>query len=169
MNWEAIGAIGELAGALAVVLSLGYLALQIRENTRALRRTASAAAVEGVREWSHRLIDDASANLLFRKGLEGMDALSEEERARFVPLMFNFMKTFEHLHYEYTQDALAPDVWAGWEYVARGYLTSPGAGDYYAERRPCFNPRFQEWVEGLDRAPEFKHLGELAAPQRDPE
>lgn len=34
MNWDAIGAIGEVVGALAVVISLVYLALQIRQNSR---------------------------------------------------------------------------------------------------------------------------------------
>ena len=38
MNWEAIGAIGEVLGALAVIGSLVYLALQIRANSRMLNQ-----------------------------------------------------------------------------------------------------------------------------------
>ncbi len=34
MNWEAIGAIGEILGAIAVVCSLAYLAIQVRQNSR---------------------------------------------------------------------------------------------------------------------------------------
>jgi hypothetical protein len=37
MNWQALGAIGEFVGGLLVVFSLLYLALQLRQNTRALR------------------------------------------------------------------------------------------------------------------------------------
>jgi hypothetical protein len=37
INWEAVGAIGEIVGAVAVVLTLGYLAVQIRQNTNASR------------------------------------------------------------------------------------------------------------------------------------
>jgi hypothetical protein len=33
MNWEAIAAVGELIGALAVVVSIVYLSVQIRHNT----------------------------------------------------------------------------------------------------------------------------------------
>ena len=33
MNWDALGAIGELVGALAVVVTLIYLAVQIRQST----------------------------------------------------------------------------------------------------------------------------------------
>ena len=37
MNWEAISAIGQIIGAVAVLLSLGYLAFQIRQNTESTR------------------------------------------------------------------------------------------------------------------------------------
>jgi hypothetical protein len=37
MNWEAIGAVGEILGALGVVVTLVYLARQIRQNTRVSR------------------------------------------------------------------------------------------------------------------------------------
>jgi len=40
MNWEAIGAVGEITGAAAVVASLLYLAVQTRTNARALRANA---------------------------------------------------------------------------------------------------------------------------------
>ncbi|RLA47946.1 MAG: hypothetical protein DRR06_01045 [Gammaproteobacteria bacterium] len=43
MNWEAIGAIGEILGALAVVLTLGYVAVQIR-HTRLEAADASRQA-----------------------------------------------------------------------------------------------------------------------------
>ena len=44
MNWVALGAIGEFVGAIAVVLSLAYLAAQIIQNTRAVRATTTDTA-----------------------------------------------------------------------------------------------------------------------------
>ena len=40
MNWEALGAIGEIVAAVAVVVTIGYLAVQIRQNTRSVRDSA---------------------------------------------------------------------------------------------------------------------------------
>ncbi len=37
MNWEAIGAVGETVGALAVLVTLVYLAMQIRQNTKSVQ------------------------------------------------------------------------------------------------------------------------------------
>ena len=48
MNWEAAGAIGEIISALAVFLTLIYLALQIRQNTKAVRASAIDASISKV-------------------------------------------------------------------------------------------------------------------------
>jgi hypothetical protein len=40
VNWEAAGAIGDIVGAAGVIVTLVYLAVQIRQNTRSLRATA---------------------------------------------------------------------------------------------------------------------------------
>jgi len=47
MNWDAIGAVGEVVGAICVVLTLGYLAVQIRQNTRATRATTYSSTTGG--------------------------------------------------------------------------------------------------------------------------
>jgi hypothetical protein len=43
MNWEAIGAIGELIGAVVVVVSLVYLAAQVRQDTEQARLSSVQA------------------------------------------------------------------------------------------------------------------------------
>ena len=44
MNWEAVGAVAELLGALGVIASLIYLATQVRQNSRLLRASAIQSA-----------------------------------------------------------------------------------------------------------------------------
>ena len=46
MNWEAVGAVGEIVGAIAVVITLIYLARQMRQNSSALRSTTAQSANE---------------------------------------------------------------------------------------------------------------------------
>jgi hypothetical protein len=38
MNWDAVGAVGEIIGATAVLLSVLYLGFQIRQNTKSLKK-----------------------------------------------------------------------------------------------------------------------------------
>jgi hypothetical protein len=55
MNWDAVGAIGEIVGATAVVASLLYLAVQTRANAKALRANAiwNSETVFGAVNYSH--------------------------------------------------------------------------------------------------------------------
>jgi len=48
MNWDAIGAVGEVSGAIAVVATLGYLAVQIRQNTSAVRANSAQAFADSI-------------------------------------------------------------------------------------------------------------------------
>ena len=162
MNWTAIGAIGEVLGALAVVLSLVYVAAQVRHNTRALSRAASADAIAGVRAWNQTLIDDPVVARLFGQGVEDMYGLDEDSRARFVHLMLNLLKTFEDMHYQFSKGAMEREVWHGWEQLGRIYFTRAGVRQYWGERRHIFSPAFQAWMEALE-PPTVRHVGQIAA------
>lgn len=48
MNWDAIGAIAEVVGVIAVVLSLIYVGFQVRQNTAQLRQDNLRETVRGV-------------------------------------------------------------------------------------------------------------------------
>ncbi len=56
MNWEAIAAIGETAGAAAVVISIVYLSVQIKSNTRATMASASFDASHSWAEFNEHMM-----------------------------------------------------------------------------------------------------------------
>jgi len=59
MNWDAIGAVGEVFGSLAVFLTLGYLAVQIRHARSEARRALSQGRSEAHRDLLARQQDAA--------------------------------------------------------------------------------------------------------------
>ena len=86
MNWEVLGAIGEVLGAAAVFVSLLYLGMQIK----ATRETSQKAVLQGVygkfndvRQW---LIESPELAGLFLNGLEHPENLSREDLFRFLLL-----------------------------------------------------------------------------------
>ena len=48
MNWDAVGAIGQILGSVAVLVTLGYLAAQIRQTKHQMQRSISRTRAEGV-------------------------------------------------------------------------------------------------------------------------
>jgi hypothetical protein len=79
MNWEAIGAIGEVVGAFAVFLSLLYLAIQIRNSRRSDQLAAAAGAASAVDEWIGQIVRDGELYDLYRRGLTDYESLSRSE------------------------------------------------------------------------------------------
>ena len=69
MNWDAIGAIGEVVGAAGVIASLLYLAIQVRASTRASAVDAKLRAAEMRIEFINSLINTPELNDLWLRGL----------------------------------------------------------------------------------------------------
>jgi hypothetical protein len=59
VNWEAISAIGQLVGALAVVISLIYLATEVRSNARATRQAAMRSTLDSLNRFAQQIIGHA--------------------------------------------------------------------------------------------------------------
>jgi hypothetical protein len=83
MNWGAIAAVAELLGALAVIGSLIYLAVQIRQNTRSSRAATFQAAYSEVSHAYHAIAADSELARIFRIGLSEPQKLDQDEATRY--------------------------------------------------------------------------------------
>ncbi len=82
MNWEAIGAIGEFMGGVVVVVSVVYLAAQIRQSNRHAEASAELSWIQGLNEiWDRWTVEPTM--IAIRKGLKDFDGLSKNEQVVF--------------------------------------------------------------------------------------
>ena len=112
MSLEDLGNVGEFVGAIAVVVSLIYLAVQIRQNTRSLR----AGAFQQYRQQSaelRRLLAEPDMASVYRRGLYSPDQLTEEERTRFAAMMVFAFNREENLFLLRKLGLLDETLWAG--------------------------------------------------------
>lgn len=107
MNWEALGAVGELVAAGGVIASLIFLAIQVRisakataENNRLLSATMYRNSDEYITRWSENLIRDPELNDIWERGLKDGE-LDHVERARFYMLARNYFGVHAVSYYEY--------------------------------------------------------------------
>lgn len=108
MNWNAIGALAELAGALAVVATLFYLAAQIRSAKVVNRNLSFNAIFDGVSRHSTEMARPENGDILVR-GLTDFDGLSGPERFQFDMLMSSFMNYIEMTHRTVADELLTDD------------------------------------------------------------
>ena len=96
MNWDALGAIGEIVGAIAVVASLIYVAVQIRQNTRQSRLASFESAVRGTSNWHHNLAGNPEMLRALFQGQRDYEGLSPEDRLRFQSLMITWIMEYQN-------------------------------------------------------------------------
>jgi hypothetical protein len=85
MNWEAIGATGEIIGALVVFLTFVYLALQIRQNTHATRAASHHAVTDALNQLNLALATDEVVASIWVNGMNDRSSLTDIQRERMAP------------------------------------------------------------------------------------
>ena len=84
MNWEALGAIAELLGAIGVILTLLYLSRQIDNNSKQLEGSAVVAIAEYERSMLEDIFDNEKLWDIIKRGNGDWDSLNEEDQSMFA-------------------------------------------------------------------------------------
>ena len=95
MNWEAVGAISQIVGAVLVGITLIYLAVQLRQNTSALKSSTFLAISTLMGSTMEVWATHSDLAPLLIKAQAGLDELSPDERARFGFLMMMAFRRVE--------------------------------------------------------------------------
>ena len=147
LNWEAISAIGETVGGLAVIASLTYLALQIRQS-RDLERAASIREMfeKGSRMVAYTAQHPGTFETL-KRGVSDFSELSVEEKEVFNCWGMHSLVTVEQAMYMH-RDGLLPDAsWTAFENFGLAIIRSPGGAQWWSQYSGVIG---QEFVEVLN-------------------
>jgi hypothetical protein len=154
MTLQELGSLGEAVGGLAVIVSLVYLALQIRQNTVALRSASYHQAAE--QTWSALLAAAQDAELAAAWMAEMPQAGSVD--ARIASLDAAVLFGFENMLRIKEEGMVDPDVWENVIANTIGYLQSPRVLAML-QRRP--GPLSRRLLEEIQRRPAPEPPGPL--------
>lgn len=165
MDWEEVGAIGQVLGSVAVFLTLGYLAVQVRYARREVQRSISQSRADAVREL-----------LLNRVNNERLTALNSKANAGLsgTPLPFVRAVTSQTGLTEEEAYTLFSEQMAWWNYrsqviayidelplgekiqfdeAIRRFFGHPLAMLWYQSLKPTLSPDAVQYVDALTGAP----------------
>jgi len=130
MNWDAIGAMGEVVGAVAVVITLLYVARQIHQANAQTRASARYSFIEAYGHMNSSITESKKVASIFRRGLKGED-FDEDEFMQFFALLGQFLNTWSVL-YDLHEDGLLPEnQWAMVKKDIITMLSEPGGRDFW--------------------------------------
>ncbi|MBT5153734.1 MAG: hypothetical protein HON77_23040 [Gammaproteobacteria bacterium] len=161
MNIMELGALGELIGSVGVVVTLFYLAIQIRQNTEQQKRvemesrvSAVNASAAALRENRKAVYQDAELAEIFWIGMSKPEELSEIRFLRFRILMQNILDGLWDVHSRTSLTDLSPEIWdsLGVKAVER-MIDSNGGRLVWTQFRSAYPPKFRFAMDTiLDRS-----------------
>ena len=149
MELQSLANIGEIIGAIVVVLSLVYLAIQVRQNTEAQRTENYARALERLAAMQSTLSQDSELSLIFSKGVVDASQLTPQERMRFTWSLYEAFGAFEFMFLAANTDSIVEEVWSRWSAATAWWLTFPGVQTWWIARPLPFTDTFTLFVDSL--------------------
>ena len=144
MIWEAIG---EVVGAIAVIATPIYIALQIRQNTSALRSTATQTAHDQAASIYQILCTDADMAGIFIRGTNSPDDPSDEELAK-LNAFLSVTQLYMQNWYMQTRDQLMDDtLLSSWSNIVARISSTPGCQQFWERRSYVYSPAYKEYLE----------------------
>ena len=170
------GALGEMIGGVAVVVSLVYVAVQIRQNTQQIARSVEAtrlAAFERNIESANRIRELMMLNPdlgeLYLRGLKSYRGLESFEKFRFGLLMRNTLTAAQGAYLRHTSVGGDPLDFEGATRLIDSILDNPGVRTWLEPNKADWRPEFRSFIEerlaNLDRQADRPNTGE--SPARD--
>ena len=145
--------IAEIIGAVAIIISLVYVSIQVRDNTSAIRSAATNDAATAVQSWYMTVGSDAQTSKVFYHGMTQPDTLSREEMFQFIMIAHAAFLGFQNSFELAEQGTLDPEIRDSITSTLLASKDLPGYKIYWRQRGPQFNPRFREFIDALNARP----------------
>jgi hypothetical protein len=159
MNWDAIGAAGEIVGALAVVVSVAYLAVQIGKQTTESRLTASRELSTLYLQCLSPLRDDKELLSIYLKAVQDYEGLPREEQFRMSIFIQQAMRMFEQ-HYLHIQQQKVDQTFVDSINLSfEEWLTFPGIQRWWELSGDMFVPKFRDHVDTMIEKAKIRGYG----------
>ena len=149
MNWEAIGAIGEILGAAAVFASLIYLAIQIRTSSKI---ALSQSEREIGAQWDDAVSsswESLESSRVMRIGLNsGLASLSQDELMFFGGKMGRLLNTHVTIHRVARDNLIGTDTVTLIDNAVVRMLNAPGGKEWWDASREWWGAH-ADYVDSL--------------------
>jgi hypothetical protein len=167
MNWDALAALAELVGATAVVASLLYVAVQVRQNTRQARLAAQQATVHELGHALRAQAQDREWASLLSRALSGLDSLDAVERVQFLSHVGSIFRLYESAYLHYIDGSLDPRFWRGFERAIADVIGYPGVAAALDLRKHHLTDEFVAHLESLPTSTTPRPIFAESTPQSE--
>jgi hypothetical protein len=142
----ALGDLGDFIGGFAVVVTLVYLTLQVRQNTAALRTASRQEIVSGFRAYNKLALDPA-VELAARVGMRSYPDMRDDQKGRFGSLINDHALFFQGAFALHEAGTLEEETYQVYLQFFSAWVITPGGAAWWREISPLYTPRMVAAVD----------------------
>jgi hypothetical protein len=153
-----LGNIGDFLGGIGVVVTLIYLAFQVRQNssqlaqnTKAVQANAYQAVTQNHTSYNEWFVVHRELAELMVRAISDPSSLDEVDRLRLSGLSSAMFRNFENLHEQFRSGLVTEEQWSGWSKLLTGMLTrNPVHHSFWSQGGSSLHtPDFQDYIDRL--------------------
>ncbi len=149
MDIMELGAVGELVGGVAVVGSLLYVGLQVRQSRKEVETSNNQAQADAHAAYLIAISADPALSHAFRKLFREKnerEPLTGEEEERLVPILHAAFTQFQMAFYGHEEGFIRQDWRDHLAGALAGWLDAPFVQRWWAEQGDFYGPAFRDHV-----------------------
>lgn len=150
LNWDAISAIAEALGVIAVIVTVFYVGIQIRHNSQAVQGATEQALMTQEMALYALLAEHAS---IYRLGSENLEQLNEDDYVVFEQLVSATMSQLYSAFVQFERGLIPKSVWDAYLGDWPGYEAQAGFLQVWSNLKHSWPAEFRQCLD--DRKPAF--------------
>ena len=165
MTLDQLYMLAEIIAAMAMIVSLIYVGVQVRENTRATRATAAQSFVDTMNGYVGLINSSNSLADVLDKGSAGLANIRGGEVIQFSAFHDQSFIAFESFFYQWRDGILDERLWDTYRHALVDLLHMKGGTEWWEKRCHWFSQDFVREVERLkfDVSSKPMHFGSANA------
>jgi len=149
-NMDSAAQLSQIISALAVVITVIYLTIQIQDNTKALENQGHYNALSVAQAPIVMMVDNSDLARIVEKGYINPDSLASVDQLRFYDHQFLSFNGWEYLYYANQSESIPKSLWIGADgYFSELIYTKPGLIKFWATYKHAFAEPFKSYVENI--------------------
>jgi len=149
MKLKDLALLAELASAVAVVISLVYVGVQVNDNTSAIRSAAASDATTTMQAWYLQMGDNRQASDVWYRAMTSPSPLSNEDEFQFMMSMHVAILGMQNSFLLVKEGTLDREFREGVTAAIVAVKSLPGMQRFWTQRRGFFHVEFANFVDAL--------------------
>ena len=148
MTLQDWGAIGELVSGVAVIITLIYLAVQLRQYALGMNSATFHSIMQGFNHLNTMFVSEPALAEVYDRGMADPQSLSPDERRQYVWLTRCYVNIYENLYQQFARGACPEEYWVRYARELKQTLDTPGGQQFRKT-----NTTYTELYDYVDRMP----------------